>query len=170
MKSVGTHAAILVSMVLTCAGNALGITLQGLVSRNIVDDGEKMLNDPLANVLSVIMNAQARNRRSCTVTPVSALIRKVLSLMNEHGYIGAVSEAKLARGGVLNIELIGTINRCGAIKPRFTVRVRDFEKFEKAYLPAKDFGFIVVSTPQGVMTHVEAKMKSLGGRLVAYFY
>ncbi|MBI2137705.1 30S ribosomal protein S8 [Candidatus Woesearchaeota archaeon] len=129
-----------------------------------------MLNDPLANVLSVIMNAQVRNRRSCSVTPVSALVRKVLSLMNEHGYIGSVSDVKLARGDVLNVELIGAINKCGAIKPRFTVKAREFEKFEKAYLPAKDFGFIVVSTPQGVMTHVEAKERSLGGRLIAYFY
>ena len=46
----------------------------------------------------------------------------------------------------------------------------DFEKFERRYLPAKDMGILIVSTPAGIMTHVEAKKKGLGGRLLAYCY
>ena len=70
----------------------------------------------------------------------------------------------------MKVELLGAINKCGAVKPRFTVKNNEFEKFEKKFLPAKDFGFIVVSTSQGIMTHIEAKQKSLGGKLIAYFY
>jgi small subunit ribosomal protein S8 len=129
-----------------------------------------MLNDPLANALSMIMNAEARSRTACRVFPASRLVKHVLTLMNRHNYLGQYTEVETPQGMTLSVELIGAINKCGAIKPRFTAKVRDFEKFEKRFLPAKDFGFIVVSTPKGVMTHIEAKQKSLGGRLVAYFY
>jgi small subunit ribosomal protein S8 len=129
-----------------------------------------MLNDPLANALSMIMNAESRSRKSCTITPVSKIIKKVLTIMNNGNYIGKFTETETARGNVLSVDLLGAINKCGAVKPRYAVKNNDFEKFEKKFLPAKDFGFIIVSTPQGVMTHIEAKQKSLGGRLIAYFY
>ena len=40
----------------------------------------------------------------------------------------------------------------------------DFEKFEKRYLPAKNFGILIVTTPEGIMTHYEAKERGIGGR------
>ena len=48
--------------------------------------------------------------------------------------------------------------------------MQDFEKYEKRFLPAKDFGIIIMTTPQGIMTHIEAKKKSTGGKLLAYCY
>ena len=65
---------------------------------------------------------------------------------------------------------MGNINKCGSIKPRYNIKKEDYEKFEKRYLPAKDFGFLIVSTSKGVMSHMEAKEKNIGGRLLAYFY
>jgi len=129
-----------------------------------------MLNDPLSSALSLVLNAEMRSKKSCTIVPSSNLIKKVLTIMNTDNYIGKFTETETSRGVILNVELLGSINKCGAVKPRFSVKHDDFEKFEKRFLPAKDFGFIVVSTPQGVMTHKEAKQKSLGGRLIAYFY
>ncbi len=46
----------------------------------------------------------------------------------------------------------------------------EFEKFEKRFLPAKDFGFLILSTSKGIMTHLAAKEKSIGGKLLAYVY
>jgi len=62
------------------------------------------------------------------------------------------------------------MNNCGVVKPRFSTKCTNFEKWEKRYLPAKDFGIILISTPKGIMTHIEAKEKKLGGRLIAYCY
>ena len=59
---------------------------------------------------------------------------------------------------------------CGAIKPRFSVKIREMERYEARYLPAKDFGIIIVSTPSGVMTHKQAKEALTGGKLIAYIY
>ena len=44
------------------------------------------------------------------------------------------------------------------------------EKFEKRYLPAKGFGLIIVSTSKGLMTHVDAEEKNIGGKMIAYCY
>lgn len=129
-----------------------------------------MMNDPLAKVLSNIKNYEKLGKSSCTCKPVSNVNRKVLSIMKEHGYIGDFEEIDDGRGGVFKINLLGKINDCGVIKPRFSVTLDDYEKFEKRYLIAKDFGFIVVSTSQGMMTHEESKEKRIGGKLISYCY
>jgi len=109
-----------------------------------------MLNDPLASALSMIMNSEKTGKSTCTISPSSKEIKKVLDLMNEEGYIGKYEEATTAKGGVLNINLIGKINNCGVIKPRFTAKKDEFEKFEKRFLLAKDFGVLIVSTNKGL--------------------
>lgn len=128
-----------------------------------------MLNDPLANVLNNIMNAQRVGKATCIATPTSKVIKKVLEMMQDHHYIGAV-DYKEVKGGVATINLLGKVNKCGVIKPRFSVQKEGYIKFEKRFLPARDFGFIVVSTSQGIMTHTEAKEKNIGGKLIAFVY
>jgi small subunit ribosomal protein S8 len=56
------------------------------------------------------------------------------------------------------------------VKPRYSVKSDNYEKFEKRYLPAKEFGVLVVSTPKGMMSHNDARKNKLGGRLIAYCY
>jgi len=98
------------------------------------------------------------------------MIKMVFTIMNEQGYLGSFEEVNDGKGGVLKVYLLGNINKCGVIKPRFSTTKHEFEKWEKRYLPAKDFGIIVVSTPQGLMTHYSAKEKQSGGKLIAYCY
>ena len=129
-----------------------------------------MLNDPLANVLSVMNNADQKGMKQCSIKPSSKLILSVLEILNARHYIGSHNVIEDGRGGIVQINLIGAINKCGAIKPRFSVGMGNYEKFETRFLPAKDFGFLVVSTPKGIMTHTEAKAKGFGGRLLAYCY
>ena len=129
-----------------------------------------MLNDPLAAALAKIFNAEKVGKREVLLRPASKMIKKVLDLMNNHNYLGSFEEETDDRGGMLKVNLLGTINKCGVIKPRFSTQKKDFEKWEKRYLPAKDFGIILVSTPQGIMTHNEAKEKNTGGKLLAYCY
>ena len=125
-----------------------------------------MLNDTLANALSGINNSKG----NFTIRPVSKIIKSVLDIMKENAYLQSVEESKDTRGGELSVKLSGNLNKCGVIKPRFSVKKSDYEKYEKQYLPAKNFGLLIVSTPKGIMTHLEAKEKGLGGRLLAYCY
>ena len=129
-----------------------------------------MLNDPLANMMSLILNNEEIGRQECLIKPVSKTIKELLRVMKENGYIGDFKEIEDSRGNYIKLNLIGNINRCGVIKPRYSVKNIDFEKFEKRYLPAKDLGILFISTPRGIMTHYDAKSKKTGGRLLAYCY
>ena len=128
------------------------------------------LNDPLADALSAINNSEARNHRDCIVKPASNLIAQVLRIMQKSGYIGEFEFIDDGRAGKFRVQLLGRINKCGVIKPRFPVKFRDIEKWERRYLPASNIGVLIISTPQGVMDHREAKAKHTGGRLLAYVY
>ena len=128
------------------------------------------LNDPLANVLSHILNSEKKAKSECIITPVSKVVLKVLDLFKEKMYLGGYELVTEARGGSVKVNLLGSINKCGVVKPRFSVKFTEFEKFEKRYLPAKGFGFLVVSTPKGIMTHEDAIKQKVGGKLIAYCY
>ena len=129
-----------------------------------------VLNDPLANCLSTIMNNEMRNKRECIVFPASKLIGNVLKIIQRHGYIGEFEFIDDGRTGKFRIQLLGRINKCGVIKPRYSVKVKEIEEFEKRYLPAKDMGVLIISTPYGVLSHKEAIQKHTGGKLLAYVY
>ncbi|MBI4148375.1 30S ribosomal protein S8 [Candidatus Woesearchaeota archaeon] len=129
-----------------------------------------MLNDPLANAFSSVLSYEKNGKPEVLVHPVSRLIRKILTILQDNLYVGSFEEITDARGGVIKLHLLGSINKCGVIKPRFAIRLDEYEKFEKRFLPAKDFGLLIVSTPSGIMTHVQAKNAGLGGRLLAYCY
>lgn len=128
------------------------------------------LNDPLANVLSAIKNAETRGKKTLTTKNNSTLIRQVLDLMQSHGYIAGYEVEQDAKGDLLHITLNGTVNDVGVVKPRFRVKKDAFERFEKRFLPAKGFGILIVSTNQGLLTHEAAKERSIGGSLISYCY
>ena len=129
-----------------------------------------MQNDPLAACLAKLFNAERVGKRDVVVRPASKMIKTILGIMNDHRYVGSFEETVDDKGSWLKINLLGNLNKCGVIKPRFAAKNTAYEKWEKRYLPAKDFGLLIVSTPQGIMTHHQAKEKKLGGRLVAYCY
>jgi len=128
------------------------------------------LNDPLANALSNMLNCEKTGKPGCTIKQVSKLIKDCLKIAKDHKYIGDYKVIETNQGQEIELQLLGKINKCGVIKPRFAVKADSFEKFEKRYLPAKNFGLIIVSTPKGILTHNEAVDKKLGGRLIAYIY
>ena len=127
-------------------------------------------NDPLANVLSHILNYERTGKKTVETIDNSTLIKGVLSIMQENSYLGSYEEHEDSKGNTLTINLLGAINNCGVIKPRFQITKDDYEKFEKRYLPSKDFGFLIVSTNEGLMTHTAAKEKGIGGTLICYCY
>lgn len=128
------------------------------------------MQDTLAAALSNILNHERVGKKECFIHPCSKVITKILTLLNKYHYIGKFEEVTSAKGGVLKIYLLGRINKVGAIKPRFSVELDQFEKFEKRYLPAKGMGFLIVTTSKGIMTHEEAKKQGVGGRLLSYCY
>ena len=129
-----------------------------------------MLLDPLNDAMSAIRNAEVAGKGECMVRPASKLVGHVLAVMQESGYIGGVERVEDGRGGIFRVRLKGTINECGVIKPRFSVRRTDLDKWEARYLPAQDFGVLILTTTAGVVGHARAKELGVGGKLLAYVF
>ncbi|MEK6885627.1 MAG: 30S ribosomal protein S8 [Nanoarchaeota archaeon] len=123
-----------------------------------------MSQDTLGDILNQIMNAQRAKKTGIVTTRSSKLLIEVLNIMKQYGYIDyELSERKLTI-------TIKEISKCMAIKPRYTVGKNDIEKYIRRFLPARNFGYVLVSTSKGLMTHQEAQEKNIGGSLIAYFY
>lgn len=126
--------------------------------------------DPLANAFSAIFNSEMRNKRECIISPASKLIGSVLRVLQMQGYIGKFEFIDDGRFGKFDVQLLGRINKCGAVKPRYPCKVEDIETWEKRFLPSKDLGTIILSTSKGIMSHIDAKKKRIGGNLLAFIY
>lgn len=125
--------------------------------------------DTLANALSSIKMAEVRGKPSAK-TNASKLVGKVLELLQNQGYVKEYANSE--EGKILGYSVIlnGSINNCGVVRPRFSVKVNQWEKYEERFLPARGIGMLIVSTPQGILTHAQAKEKHTGGRLLAFVY
>jgi small subunit ribosomal protein S8 len=126
--------------------------------------------DLLSDALSNIWNHEIIGHREVVIKPASKLIGSVLRVMQRTGYIGEFEFIDDAKTGIFKVQLLGRITKCRVVKPRFPVKKGDYEAWEKRYLPSREFGLLIVTTPQGVMSHQEAKTKGLGGRLLGVVY
>jgi len=129
-----------------------------------------MLIDPLADAMSTIKNAENVGKAECIISPASKLIGSTLKVMADLGYIGEFEFIDDGKSGMFKVKLQGRINKCGVIKPRFAAKVVELEKWEKRFLPARNFGVLILSTSQGVLSHNDARNRDIGGQLLAYVY
>lgn len=86
------------------------------------------------------------------------------------GYIGEFEIVDDHRSGKIVVNLIGRINKCGVISPRFDLKLGDIEKQVTNLLPSRQFGHIVMTTSVGIIDHEEARKKHTGGKVLGFFY
>jgi len=123
-----------------------------------------MSQDIVADALNQIMNAKRAKKKEIVLNKISKLLINILDLMKHYGYIDyEVVDKKI------KID-IKEINKCKAIKPRYTVNRGNIDVYVRRFLPSRNFGFIIVSTSKGLMIHHEAQENKIGGCLIAYFY
>ncbi len=128
-----------------------------------------MRHDLISDVFTIIKNAEAVGKKECIV-PASKLVKSILKVMQKHEFIGNFEYIDDGKGGKFRIELLGKINECKSIRPRFSVKKEDFIKFEKRFLPSFDIGILILTTDKGIIDNIEAKEKGIGGKLLGYVY
>ncbi|KAF8821427.1 ribosomal protein RPS15A [Cardiosporidium cionae] len=124
----------------------------------------------LADCLKTICNAEKRGRRQVLVRPSSKVVIKFLLCMQKKGYIGEFEIVDDHRAGKIVVELLGRINKCGVISPRYDVSVDRIEQLSTDILPSRQFGHLVLTTAYGIMDHEEARRKHTGGKILGYFF
>jgi len=127
------------------------------------------MTDRVADAINKIKTNERIGRPEC-VLDSTKLIRAMLDVMKKNSYIQDYEEFTDGKFKKVRVTLANRINNIGVIKPRFAVTSREIQNFETRYIPSRDFGILILTTPQGLMTNREAKEKNTGGRLLAYVY
>ena len=130
------------------------------------------LTDPVADMLARIRNAISARHQKVDV-PASKLKTEIARILKEEGYISNFKATEEEGHKVLRIYLKYTNNNEAAIsnvarvsRPGCRVYVRRSE------IPRVlgGLGVAVISTPEGVMTGVQARKKNLGGEVLCYIW
>lgn len=126
-----------------------------------------MSQDVVADGLNMIRNSKKAGKEIVVIKRISNLLVEILKIMKQKG---AIKRYKInAKDKSLEITL-GELFECKAIKPRFSVKKGNVEKYRRRYLPARNIGTMIISTNKGLVTHSEAQEEQIGGSLIAYFY
>ena len=126
------------------------------------------MSDPIADMLTRIRNAQAVNKDQVSI-PASNLKSAIASVMQDEGYITSFAiEGDKAANKTLVIKLkyfddqpvIETLNRIS--KPS----LRHYASKDEMPRIMNGLGIVIVSTPKGVMTDIEARKQKVGGEII----
>ena len=131
-----------------------------------------MLTDPISDYLNRIRNALQAEHEEVEI-PSSRLKREMTRILKEQGYISDFSVEGGRVGEVIKVRLRYTEDR----SPVISGMQRVSRPGRRRYVPTKDvprvlggMGTTIVSTSTGVMTGHEAKLKGVGGEVVAYVW
>ena len=126
-----------------------------------------MSQDVVADALNMIRNSVKARKETLEIKRISGLLIEIFKIMKQKGAIKRYKIDSKTKTAEIDI---GKLFECKAIKPRFTVKKGDIEKYRRRFLPARDIGTIIVSTNKGLITHEEAMEQGVGGSLIAFFY
>jgi len=126
-----------------------------------------MSHDVVADALNMIKNAKKAGKEEIVINRVSNLFVEVLKIMKQKD---AIKRYKINPKEKSVQITLGKFSECKAIKPRFTVKKEQIEKYRRRYLPSRKIGTIIISTNKGLVTQEEAQEERIGGSLIAYFY
>ncbi|KAH6830748.1 ribosomal protein S15A E [Perilla frutescens var. hirtella] len=128
--------------------------------------GRRILND----ALRTIVNAEKRGFASAELKPISHVVASFLQIMKYRGYIKDFQVHDPHRVGRITVQLQGRVNDCRALTYRQDIKAHYIENYKTRMLPTRQWGYVVVTTPNGVLDHEEAIRQNVGGQVIGYFY
>ncbi|XP_073747358.1 small ribosomal subunit protein uS8-like [Callorhinus ursinus] len=126
------------------------------------------MNDP-ADVLKSVNIPERRGKCQVLICMLQSH-HPVSHCDDEACYIGKFEITDDHRAGKIVVNLMGRLNKCGVVSPRFDVQLKDLEKWQNNQLPPHQFGFTVLTTSAGIMDREEARRKPTGGKILGFFF
>ncbi|XP_047322494.1 40S ribosomal protein S15a-5-like [Impatiens glandulifera] len=128
--------------------------------------GKRILNE----ALRTIVNAEKRGFASAQLQPISNVMVSYLKIMKFRGYIKDFEVNDPERVGKISVELQGRVSDCRALTYRQYLKAQQIEEYRIRTLPSRQWGYVVITTPNGIMDHEEAIRQNVGGQVLGYFY
>ncbi|MFH0928566.1 MAG: 30S ribosomal protein S8 [bacterium] len=130
-----------------------------------------MITDPISDMLTRIRNASASGKTE-VVMPYSNLKYAVAKVLSESSFVGEVKKLESGKFSELSV---GIKHEPDGPKIRFLKRIskpghRVYVKTAELPKVLSGFGLAIVSTPNGIMTNVEARKRRLGGEVICEVY
>ena len=125
-----------------------------------------MSQDIVADGLNQIMNAKRVEKKQFVIKKYSKVLLNILEMMKSRGHINFEVDKNTR---TVTIEIL-KLNECRAVKPRYYVGTNDIDRYQRRFLPSRNFGTLIISTNKGMLSQKEALKENLGGSVIAYFY
>lgn len=128
------------------------------------------MSDPIADMLTRIRNA-GKALRPVVELPHSRLKESLANILKREGYVGDVAiEGNVPKKIKIRLKYNGKKNVIEGIKRVSRPGLRRYVGATEIPRVLGGLGVAVLSTPEGVMTGVQAKKKNLGGELLCYVW
>ena len=130
-----------------------------------------MVNDPIADMLTRIRNAN-QMRRETVLVPTSNVKTAILAVLKAEGYIAdyAVS-ADTKNETVITLKYTADNQRViRGLKRISKPSLRVYAKAEELPRVLNGLGTAIISTSKGIMSDKDARAQKMGGEVVAYIW
>ena len=131
-----------------------------------------VVNDPIADMLTRIRNAQIARHDSVTI-PASNMKKAIAKILLDEGYVKSVENLNEGIQGSIKITLKYQDKKQPVIvglKRISKPGLRVYATCEELPKVLGGLGIAIISTSKGVMTDKEARKNEIGGEVLAYVW
>lgn len=133
-----------------------------------------MMNDPIADLLTRIRNANQRHLRIVKI-PSSKQKCKIVKILKEEGYIidfkiNIIDKEKIKKEIEITLKYKTTKRVISGLTRISTPGLRVYSKAEQVPKVLNGLGTAILSTSKGIMTGKQAKQQKLGGEVIAFIW
>ena len=128
------------------------------------------MTDPISDMLTRIRNS-GRALRPVVQIPHSKMKESIAHILKKEGYVSEVTiEGKLPKTINLRLKYEGKKNVIEGLRRISKPGLRNYVGATEIPRVRGGMGVTVMSTPEGVMTGVQARKKNLGGEVVCHIW
>ena len=131
-----------------------------------------LVNDPIADMLTRIRNAQIAKHENVMV-PASNMKKSIAKILLDEGYVKSVDFIDDGLAGQIKIGLKYTEKKQGAIvglKRISKPGLRVYAQCDELPKVLRGLGIAIISTSKGVMTDKQARKAKIGGEVLAFIW
>lgn len=128
-----------------------------------------MTTDPIADMLTRIRNGLSSNRTE-VIVPYSKVKFSIANILKQQGYIAGVKKVDNKVFSHIELQLSGSERKITKVDRISKPGRRVYSAKSEIPRVLGGRGIVIISTPAGIMTGVEARKAGVGGELICSVY